>query len=143
VKLPDEAAVPEGVPTRTLPVEVPLATTAVIWVALSTVKLAAALPLKVTTVAAVRFVPVMTTEVPATPEVGAKLEMVGIPGGGGGVFEVALPQPAIVISSTAESATSARRAVRVVPLKRCNLLKENAEICRHARIFASFAIPYC
>jgi hypothetical protein len=77
VKLLDEVAVPSGVVTETKPVVVPLATVAVILVELLTVKLEAALPLKATAVAPVRLVPVMTTEVPTGPLVGAKLVIAG------------------------------------------------------------------
>jgi hypothetical protein len=84
---------------------VPAATVAVIWVALSTVKLAAAFPLNFTEVAPLRFVPLMTTMVPEAPVAGAKLEMTGALLGGG-LFEVALPQAAMTSRSAA--ATSRR-----------------------------------
>ena len=82
VKLPVDVAVPPEVVTATLPVVDPLATVAVIWVALSTEKVPAAFPLNFTAVAPVRFVPVTVTAVPEGPEAGAKPEMVGAAGGG-------------------------------------------------------------
>jgi hypothetical protein len=77
VKLLLERALPTGVVTVILPVVVPLATMAVIWVVLLTVKLAAAVELKFTELVPVKFVPVIVTEVPATPLVGVKPEIVG------------------------------------------------------------------
>ena len=77
-----------------------LATVAVIWVPLSTEKLAARFPLNVNAVAPVRFVPVMVTTVPATPDAGVKLEMVGA-AGDGALLEFALPQANIPIVSRA------------------------------------------
>jgi len=100
VKLVADEAAPPGVPTRIFPVLVLLATVAVIWVALSTEKLAAGLPLNVNAVAPVKFVPVMTTAVPATPDAGVKLEMVGA-AGGGALLEFALPQANMPIVSRA------------------------------------------
>ena len=87
-KLPDEAPVPPDVVTPIVPVVEPLATTAVIVVALVTEKLAAAFPPNVTAVAPVRFAPVIVTEVPATPEAGAKLATVGAGVTGWGVEAV-------------------------------------------------------
>jgi hypothetical protein len=55
--------VPAGVVTAIGPVVAPLGTVAVIWVSESTVKLAAA-PLKVTSVAPVKFTPVIVTLAP-------------------------------------------------------------------------------
>jgi hypothetical protein len=78
VKLLAEVAFPFGVVTAIFPVLVPLATTAVIWVALFTVKLAAGLELNVTDVAPVRLVPVITTDAPAVPLVGLKLLIAGV-----------------------------------------------------------------
>ena len=60
VKLPEEVAVPPGVVTAIVPV-VPLATTAVILVALTTVKEVTAVPPNLTTVAPVKLVPVIVT----------------------------------------------------------------------------------
>jgi hypothetical protein len=65
-------------------------------VALPTEKVAAVLPLKVTPVAPVKLVPVITTTVPETPDAGAKLEIVGADGGGGLLFEEAVPHAAMV-----------------------------------------------
>ena len=72
-----EVAVPPGVLTVIMPVLVPEATVAAICVALLTVKLEAAFPLKATAVAPVRLVPVIATDVPELPETGVKLVMVG------------------------------------------------------------------
>jgi len=77
VKFVVEVAVPPGVVTATAPVVLPPATVAVIWVALFTVKLAAALPLKVTVVAPVKSVPVIATEIPTGPADGLKFDMAG------------------------------------------------------------------
>ncbi len=60
VKLFEEFAVPPGVVTDIIPL-VPIATTAVILVALTTVKEVAAVPPKLTAVAPVKLVPVMVT----------------------------------------------------------------------------------
>src|SRR5882757_7730270 len=67
VKLVAERALPAGAVTEILPVVVPLPTVAVIWVALLTVKLAAATELNLTAVAPVKLVPVIVTVVPAPP----------------------------------------------------------------------------
>jgi len=126
VKLADEEAVPFDVPTRILPVVVPLATVAVIWVELSTEKLAAALPPNDTPVAPFRLVPVMTTTVPAMPEVGAKLEIVGVVGGGL-LFEAALPQPAVTASMAQSSMTPSNRSGRARK-NFCKLLKTDGNM---------------
>jgi len=76
VKLEVELAAPLGVVTLTTPLE-PLPTMAVIWVAEFTVKLCTAVPPKLTAVAPVRLVPVITTDVPLLPEVGEKELIVG------------------------------------------------------------------
>jgi hypothetical protein len=89
-KVLDEVAVPPAVVTLILPLLEPLATTAVICVALITEKLEAAFPPNVSAVAPVRFVPVMVTEVPEAPEAGLKLAMVGAGITG---CEVELPPP--------------------------------------------------
>jgi len=75
-KLVALVATPPGVVTAIGPVVAPEGTVAVIWVEESTVKLAA-VPLKVTDVAPVRFVPPITTVVPTGPLVGKKLVTVG------------------------------------------------------------------
>ena len=63
--------------------------------------------MNVTTFAPVRFVPVIVTAVPAPPEAGAKLVIVGASGGGGVVF----PPP--------QSASRNSKAERIRPAKRC------------------------
>jgi len=73
---PALVAVPPAVVTDTLP-EVPLATTAVILVALLTTNEVAAVPPNFTALAPVKLVPVMVTLVPAMPELGVNEVMVG------------------------------------------------------------------
>jgi len=70
-------AAPAGVVTEITPVVAPVGTVAVTCVAESTIKMFALAPLKVTDVAPVRFVPVITTPVPTDPLVGEKLAIVG------------------------------------------------------------------
>lgn len=77
VKLPELLVEPAGVVTETVPVVVPVATTALIWVELITVNEEAAVPLKLTAVAPVRFVPLIVTVVPTPPEDGLIVVMVG------------------------------------------------------------------
>jgi hypothetical protein len=92
VKSVADDAVPADVVTAILPlVELP-ATTARICVELSTEKFAAAVPLNVTALAPVKFVPESVTVVPVAPEGGAKLPITGA--AGGVWFEVAVPQDA-------------------------------------------------
>jgi hypothetical protein len=67
---------PDGPVTTMRPVVAPAGTTAVIWVGELMTKVVAT-PLKVTAVAPVKFVPVSTTDVPATPDPGLKDVMVG------------------------------------------------------------------
>ena len=66
VKLSVELALPPGVVTEIFPVVAPLGTVAAIWVELATVK-AAFVPLKATTVAPIRLLPVMVTAVATGP----------------------------------------------------------------------------
>ncbi len=73
---PGPVAVPPGVVTETFP-DVPAATMAVMLVADTTVNDAAAVPPKLTTVAPVKFVPVIITVIPVGPLVGVKLVIVG------------------------------------------------------------------
>jgi hypothetical protein len=79
VKLAVLVPVPPGVVTEIGPVVAPLGTVAVICVAELTVYDVAATPLNLTAVAPVKFVPVMTTDVPTGPLVGVKLVIVGAP----------------------------------------------------------------
>ena len=69
-------AVPAGFVTLTLPV-VPLAITAVMLVALTTLKEVAFVPPKLTADAPVKLVPVIVTVVPLPADVGVKEVMVG------------------------------------------------------------------
>src|SRR5207302_1236223 len=72
VKLPELLAEPPGVVTLIGPLEAPAGTVAVIVVAELTVK-PALVPLNCTTVAPVRFVPLIVTLAPASPLLGVKL----------------------------------------------------------------------
>ena len=73
---PADVAVPPGVVTDILPL-VPLCTTAVILVALTTVKEVAAVPPKLTAVAPVKLVPVMVTTAPNAADDGVNELIVG------------------------------------------------------------------
>ena len=78
MKLLALVAVPPGVVTWIGPLPLaPLGTMAVIWVLETTVKLVAAVPLKVTEVAPVKLVPLMVTWVPTGPLVGVNEVIVG------------------------------------------------------------------
>ncbi len=77
VKVAALVAVPPAVVTVIEPVTAPVGTVAVIWVAESITKVVAAVPPNFTDVAPVKFVPVMTTNVPGPPVVGVKLVIVG------------------------------------------------------------------
>lgn len=78
MKLSTLVAVPPGVVTDNWPVVAPSGTLALTEVLLTTVKLLAAVPLKLTPVAPVKAVPVMVTESPTFPLVGAKAVSVGV-----------------------------------------------------------------
>ena len=73
---PVRVPVPTGVVTLTSP-DVPFATTAVMLVALTTVKDVAAVPPKVTAVAPVKLVPVMVTVAPVPADAGVNEVMAG------------------------------------------------------------------
>ena len=77
VRLEGLVAVPPTVVTVIVPVVAPAGTTAVIEVALTTVKLLAAVPLNWTAVAPVKTVPARVTVVPTPALAGVKLVMVG------------------------------------------------------------------
>ena len=89
VKLDELVAVPDGVVTVIAPVAAPAGTVAVICVDELTVKVAV-VPPKRTAVAPVKFVPVITTDVPGAPLVGEKPVIVG------GVGAVTSKLPALV-----------------------------------------------
>ncbi len=74
---PADVAVPPGVVTDILPL-VPLSTTAVILVALTTVKEVADVPPKLTAVAPVKLVPVIVTTAPEAADEGVNELMVGV-----------------------------------------------------------------
>ena len=76
VKLAEDVAVPAGVVAEIFPVVAPAGTLAVIFVLLLIVNVAD-VPLNLTEVAPVRLVPVIATLVPAVPDAGVKLVMVG------------------------------------------------------------------
>jgi hypothetical protein len=106
VKLLAEVAVPPGVVTEICPVVEPLATIAVICVALFTAKEDAAMPLNLTLVAPVKFVPVMVTVAPKAPLAGLKLEIAGA--GGGGLD----PAPELVAPPPQATSVNISRPVR-------------------------------
>ena len=76
---PPRVSEPAGVLTTTFP-EAPEATTALMDVEETTVKEAAGVPPKLTAVAPVRFVPVITTVEPAVVVVGLNEVMIGVVG---------------------------------------------------------------
>jgi len=118
---PARLAVPPGVVTETLP-EAPLATTAVIVVAFTTLKEVAAVPPKLTAVAPVKLVPVMVTVAPLAALVGVNDEMVGA---GIKVNPARLAVPPGVVTDTLPEAPLATTAVIVVA---STTLKEAADI---------------
>ena len=77
VKLPAEVPVPPEVVTAIVPVVAPTGTVAVICVAELTVYVIAAVPLNVTAVAPVKFVPIIVIDAPIQPDVGVKEVIVG------------------------------------------------------------------
>jgi hypothetical protein len=78
VKTAELVPVPPGVVTPILPVWAPTGTVAVICVSEFTVKLVAFTPPKVTLVAPVKLIPVITTDAPTCPLVGLKLITLGM-----------------------------------------------------------------
>src|SRR2546425_11220678 len=90
VKLLALVAVPPGVVTLIDPVVAPLGTLVVIWVSVTPLK-AAAVPLKVTAVAPLKWLPLIVTVVPTGPLVGLKELIVG-----GGAVTVMLPPRGVV-----------------------------------------------
>ena len=79
MNVPADVAVPPTVVTLTVTAPLPAGATAVIWVAELTTYAVAAVPPKLTAVAPVKLVPVMTTLVPPPvgPDVGASPVIVG------------------------------------------------------------------
>ena len=77
VKLVELTVVPAVFVTLIGPLVTPAGAMAVIWVGLSTVKLAAGVPLNLTLLASLKNAPVMTTVVPLVPDVGVKELIVG------------------------------------------------------------------
>ena len=76
VKELEEVAVPPGVVTEIVPVVAPFGALVAMWLASVTEKVAV-VPLNLTLVAPVKFVPVIVTLVPTMPLAGEKLVMVG------------------------------------------------------------------
>ena len=109
---PASVAVPLGVVTFTEPV-VPEPTIAVIWFAELIVKLVAAVPPKLTALALVKPVPIITTELPVPVVAGVNEEMVGtaeyvnpasvaVPPGVVTLTEPVVPVPTIAVICVAE-----------------------------------------
>ena len=99
VKFCTLVALPTGVLTMILPVVAPAGTVAVIVVGVLTTNEGAITPLNLTTVAPVKFVPVIVTEVPTGPEVGRKLVIVGAdPPEGTVKFVELVPVPPAVVT---------------------------------------------
>ena len=98
VKLLEELAVPPGVVTDIFPVA-PFPTTAVMLVALTTVKEVAAVPPKLTVVAPVKSVPVMVTISPVAADDGVNELIVGAEIKVKLLEEIAVP-PGVVIDIT-------------------------------------------
>jgi hypothetical protein len=69
-------AVPQRVVTLTLP-DVPVETTAIMLVSLTTEKELAAVPPKLTAVAPIKFAPLIVTDVPWVPVIGVNDEIAG------------------------------------------------------------------
>jgi hypothetical protein len=93
-------AVPPGVMTLTAPVVAPAGTVTVICVALFTVNAVADTPLNFTAEAPVKFVPVMTIELPTSPLVGLRLVSVGawtVPETTKSVALVAVPEVVVTV----------------------------------------------
>src|SRR5262245_31489016 len=102
VKLAVLAAVPDTVVMAMGPVVAPAGTVALVWVAESAVKVAL-VPLKLTAVAPMKFVPVIVTIVPGPPLAGEKLVRVGI--GNGMTVTVKVPLAVLPCASVAEQET--------------------------------------
>jgi len=92
-------------------------------------------------VAPFKLVPVTTTTVPAVPEVGAKLDIAGLVGGGG-LFDAALPQPA-AMASVAKSRVSASNWAARRAAESANLLKTLVNVKWDERPCAAIRIRYC
>jgi hypothetical protein len=120
VKLVAVKAVPPGVVTEMVPLPAAAGTVVLIWVALTTVKVAVA-PAKLTFVVAVKLVPIMVTGVPTGPLAGVKLVIVG----GGGITvklvgETAVP-PDVVTDTKALTAPVGTVVVICVALATVNM----------------------
>jgi hypothetical protein len=99
VKLPREVPVPDGVTTEMGPELAPVGTAAVNWVALITVG-TVAVPLNLTAVAPLKFVPVTMTVVPTGPVVGLKSVTVGAGGVTVSVAPALVIDPALFVTVT-------------------------------------------
>ncbi len=113
---PARVPVPPRVVTLTVP-DVPLATTAVMFVTLTTLNEVAAVPPKLTVVAPVRLVPVMVTVAPVPADAGVKEVMVGKPKNANPA-RVAVPPG--VVTLTLPVAPFATTAVMLVALPTLN-----------------------
>ena len=113
---PVNDTVPPGVVIDTAPLA-PVNIMAVIVVAFTTINEAAAIPPKLTTVAPVKFVPVIVTVVPAPPLAGVKEAIVGA---GIKVNPVSVPVPPGVVTLTEPDAPLLTTAVIVVALTTVN-----------------------
>lgn len=113
---PAKDAVPPGVVTEILP-DVPAATTAVMLVALTTVKDDAAVPPKLTAVAPVKLVPVIVTVVPLPADVGVNDDMVGA---AINVKPALVAVPPAVVTETLPDVPAATTAVMLVALTTVN-----------------------
>ncbi len=109
---PSRLPVPPGVVTLTIP-EVPVSTTAVMFVALTTLKEVAAVPPKLTAVAPVKMVPVMVIVVPKIADAGVKEVMVG---GGINVNPSRVPVPPGVVTLTVPEVPFGTMAMMLVAL---------------------------
>src|SRR5439155_864053 len=96
VKLLVLVAVPPGVVTLMRPLVAPLGTVAAIEVEEFTVKLTALVPLNRTSVAPVKFVPLIVTLLPTRPLVGVKLVIVGGPAVTVKLLELVAVPPGVV-----------------------------------------------
>ena len=107
---PASAPVPSGLVTLTFP-EVPVATTAVMLVAETTLKEVAAVPPKLTAVAPVKSVPVKVTVAPLAALVGVKEVMTGV---GIKVNPASTAVPPQVVTLTFPEVAAASTAVMLV-----------------------------
>ena len=116
---PANVPVPDAVVTETVP-EAPEATVALMLVALTTVKVLAAVPPKLTAVAPVKFVPVRLTTCPVLPDVGVNDVIVGAGVAVTKVNPVLLAMPFDVVTLILPVAPVPTTAVMLVALTTVN-----------------------